>query len=256
MSQVKPSSATPGQLTSQNVIVTGASGGIGQAICLAMAEAGACVAAHYSQNQQTAMELVEKINHQGGKALAVQADLAQPNAAEQLFNQAEAQLGQINILVNNAGVGCTAKFTDLELSILDHTLNINLRAVILLLQQAGKRLANQGAIINISSMLGQHAMPGKGVYSATKAAVDILTRTAALEFGERGISVTSLSPGATSPGMFDNSSEERKAAFAQATPLKRIGNAHDIAAMAVFLASQPGRWINGTTLLADGGYSS
>lgn len=159
-------------------------------------------------------------------------------------------------MINNAGVGSTGNLVETEVEALDRLIDVNFRAVALSLKEAGRRLREGGVVINISSMLGDHPLPGTATYAATKAAVDLLSRGAAREFAERRISVKSLSPGATVPGMFGASPQERQDAFAADTPLGRIGRAGEIADAVVFLASPSGRWINGAVVTADGGYSA
>ncbi|SHJ91563.1 3-oxoacyl-[acyl-carrier protein] reductase [Rubritalea squalenifaciens DSM 18772] len=242
-------------LSGKKALVTGASGGIGKHIAIALAKRGAQVVVHYGGNAEAAEEVQQEIEKQGGEAICVQADLTQADQIEKLYDDAEDAVGTLDIVINNAGVPGGSLLTDLDLETVDNLINVNFRAVALSLQQAGKRLNDGGAIVNISSMLGTRPLPGTSVYSATKAAVDVLSKMAAREFGERQISVNSLSPGATLPGMFGRGTAEKQQAFADATPLKRLGKAEDIAEMAVFLVSEPGRWINGSVVTADGGYS-
>ncbi len=243
-------------LSGKTALVTGASGGIGQAIARALASAGAAVAVHYNSHQEEADELVAELVGNGAKAVAIGANLREAKEIRELYDRAESELGPLDFVVNNAGVGGSGMLTDTDLEKLDLLIDINFRAVVLSLAEAGRRLKEGGAIVNISSMLGDYPLPGTTPYSATKAAVDVLARGAAKEFGDRGISVTSLSPGATLPGMFGKSTEERQKEFANSTPLKRLGEADDIAAMVVFLFSAPGRWINGAVITADGGFSA
>lgn len=243
-------------LQGQSALVTGASGGIGSAIARALSHAGAAVAVHYHSGREEAENLVKEIEAAGGKAAAVRADLTKAEDIEALYNKAEEALGTLDIVVNNAGVGSAGTLVDTDLEKLDLLIAVNFRAVALSLQQAGKRLREGGVVVNISSMLGDHVIPGTTTYGATKAAVDLLSRGAAKEFAERRISVKSLSPGATIPGMFGKSTEERQEEFASNTPLGRNGRAGEIAEMVAFLVSGPGRWINGTVVTADGGYSA
>jgi 3-oxoacyl-[acyl-carrier protein] reductase len=243
-------------LAGKTALVTGASGGIGAAISRALASAGASVALHYHSGSERAEELAVELKLMGVRAVALRADLCEASEIESLFDRAEAELGSLDILVNNAGVGTTGTLADTDVEKLDRLIAVNFRAVALALRQAATRLREGGTVINISSMLGDHPLPGTTTYAATKAAVDLLSRGAAREFGERRISVKSVSPGATLPGMFGESPKERQDALAAETPLGRLGRAEDIAAMVAFLASEPGRWINGTVVTADGGYSA
>lgn len=243
-------------LTGQAALVTGASGGIGQAIAKALAGAGAKVVLHYHSNGEGAEALATELEAAGGTAVAIGADLCEAAEIERLYDGAEQAVGALDIVVNNAGVGSSGPLVETDLEKFDLMLAVNFRAVALSLRQAGRRLREGGAVVNISSMLGDHVLPGTTTYAATKAAVNLLSRGAAKEFAERRISVTSLSPGATVPGMFAKSSEERKEAFAKETPLGRLGEADEIAAAVLFLVSKPGRWVNGAVLTADGGYSA
>lgn len=243
-------------LTGKKALVTGASGGIGKHIAMALAKRGAQVVIHYGGNAEAADAVQKEIEQAGGEAICVQADMTKAEEIERLYDDAEDAVGRLDIVVNNAGVPGGSLLTDLDLDTVDNLINVNFRAVALSLQQAGKRMNDGGAIVNISSMLGTRPLPGTSVYSATKAAVDVLSKMAAKEFGARQISVNSLSPGATLPGMFGRGTEEKQQAFADATPLKRLGKSEDIAEMVVFLVSDAGRWINGSVVTADGGYSA
>ena len=243
-------------LKNQSALVTGASGGIGQAIARALARAGAAVALHYRGGRAEAETLAREIEEAGGRAVAIAADLRKAEEIEALYARAEEALGTPAIVINNAGVGTTGNLVETGTDELDKLIDVNFRAVALSLRQAGRRVRKGGVVINISSMLGDRPLPGTTTYAATKAAVNLLSRGAAREFAGRGISVKALSPGATVPGMFGESPQERQDAFAGETPLGRIGSAADIADTVVFLASAPGRWINGAVVTADGGYSA
>lgn len=243
-------------LVGQVALVTGGSGGLGQSMVRSLAGRGAKVVVHFGGNSEGADEVVREVVDAGGTAVAVQADLTDAKEIVRLYDACEAAFGKLDIVVNNAGVGGGGRFVDMDLEALDRLLAVNFRAVVLSLSEAGKRMNDGGAIVNVSSMLGDYPLAGTGAYSATKAAVDVLSRTAAKEFGERGISVNSLSPGATLPGMFGKSAQERQDAFAAQTPLGRLGKAEDLGEMVAFLVSGPGKWINGSVVTADGGYSA
>lgn len=243
-------------LENQSALVTGASGGIGGEIARALSRAGAAVALHYHGHREKAEALAGEITDTGGKAVAIPADLREAADIRTLYDRAEEALGTLDIVVNNAGVGTTGNLVETGVDELDRLIDVNFRAVALSLKEAGSRLREGGVVINISSMLGDHPLPGTTSYAATKAAVDLLSRGAAREFAGRRISVKSLSPGATVPGMFGESPQERQDAFAADTPLGRIGQAGEIADAVVFLASASGRWINGAVVTADGGYSA
>jgi 3-oxoacyl-[acyl-carrier protein] reductase len=245
------------KLAGKVAVVTGASKGIGASIATHLAAEGAAVVVNYSSSKEGADRVVGEIVRKGGKAVAVQANVAKPADIQRLFSETKKAFGKLDILVNNAGI---YEFTPLEAITEEHFhkhFNLNVLGLILTSQEAVKHFgADGGNIINISSVAATAGLPGTSVYSATKAAVDAVTKSLAKELGPRKIRVNSINPGMVetegvhSAGIAD--SDFRKQTEAQ-TPLGRIGQPQDIAPAAVFLASSDSSWITGETLYISGG---
>jgi 3-oxoacyl-[acyl-carrier protein] reductase len=238
-------------------IVTGASKGIGAAIAEHLAAAGATVIVNYASSKEGADRVVAEIRRQGGKAVAVQANVAKQADVERLFSETKKAFGRLDILVNNAGI---YEFSPIEGVTEEHFhkhFDLNVLGLLLASKEAVRHFdAAGGSIINISSAATTLALPNTSVYTATKAAVDAITRSLAKELGPRNIPVNSINP-----GMVDTEGV-RAAGFAESdfrkelearTPLGRIGQPEDIAPAAVFLASPDAAWITGGTLLVAGG---
>lgn len=246
-----------GKLAGQVAVVTGASKGIGAAIAQQLAEAGAAVVVNYASSKAGAEKVVAEIVRHGGKALAVQADVSQPADVERLFKESKQAFGKLDILVNNAGI---YEFSPLESITPEHfhkQFNLNVLGLLLTTQAAVKHFGpTGGSIVNISSVVATLAPPNTSVYSATKAAVNAVTRSLAQELGPRKIRVNAINPGmietegAHSAGITE--SDFRKQIEAQ-TPLGRIGQPQDIAPAVVFLASADAAWTTGETLYISGG---
>src|SRR5205807_1159905 len=237
------------KLDGKVAIVTGASKGIGTAIAKHLAAEGAAVVVNYSSSKEGADRVVDEITKQGGKAVAVRANMAKKAEVERLFSEAKKAFGRLDILVNNAGV---YEFLPLENVTEEHfhrQFNLNVLGLILATQEAAKQFGpGGGSIINISSVASTGAPATGSVYSATKAAVDAVTKSLAKELGPRNIRVNAINPGMVetegvrSAGIAE--SDFRRQVEAQ-TPLGRIGQPQDIAGAAVFLASSDSAWITG-----------
>ena len=246
------------KLSGKIAVVTGASKGIGAAIAKQLAGEGAAVVVNYSSSKTDADKVVGEITAQGGKAIAVQANVSKPADIERLFAETKKAFGRLDILVNNAGV---YEFSPLENVTEEHfhkQFNLNVLGLILASQAAAKLFdAAGGSIINISSIVSTLAVPNAVVYSGTKAAVDAITRSLASELGPRRIRVNAIRPGMVetegthSAGIAE--SDMRKQVEAQ-TPLGRIGQPRDVAGAAVFLAAADSSWITGETFVISGGY--
>jgi 3-oxoacyl-[acyl-carrier protein] reductase len=247
------------RLLNKVALVTGASKGIGAAIARHLAAEGAAVVVHYASSKSGADRVVADITAKGGKAVALQADLSRADEIQRLVAQTKSAFGQLDLLVNNAGI---YEFAPLEAVTADHfhrQFNLNVLGLILTTQEAIKHFGPEGgSIINISSAVAANPLPQASVYSATKAAVDALTKGWAKELGPRKIRVNSINPGlieteGTHTAGAAGEGEFRRMMEAQ-TPLGRIGVPDDIGPAAVFLASEEARWITGETLLLSGGY--
>jgi 3-oxoacyl-[acyl-carrier protein] reductase len=245
------------KLTGKVAIVTGASKGIGAAIAKQLADEGAAVVVNYASSKQGADRVVAAIADKGGKAIAVQADLAKPTDIQRLFAEAKKAFGRLDVLVNNAGIYEFAPLEEVTAEHFHKMFDLNVLGLILASQEAVKHFGPAGgSIINISSVVATSAPPNTSVYSATKAAVDAVTRSFAKELGPRNIRVNAINPGMVetegvhAAGLAE--SDFRKQIEAQ-TPLGRIGQPQDIAPAAVFLASGESGWITGETLHIAGG---
>jgi len=236
------------KLDGKVAVVTGASKGIGAGIAKHLAAEGATVVVNYSSSKEGADKVVDEITKHGGKAMAVQADVAKKKDIDRLFAQTKNAFGRLDILVNNAGVYEFGPLENLTEGHFHKHFDVNVLGLLLASQAALKYFGPEGgSIINISSGASTLTPPNTSVYSATKAAVDAITRTLAKELGPRKIRVTE---GVVTAG-FDKS-DFRKQLESQ-TPLGRIGQTEDIAPAAVFLASQDSAWITGETLVIAGG---
>lgn len=241
-------------LSGKIAVVTGSSKGIGAAIAQKLAKEGAKVIVNYNGNQTAANAVVESILINGGEAFAVQADVSQKEGVIHLFDQAIAQFGQVDIWVNNAGVMLNAMIKDLTQEQFEKSLDINFKGVFYSLQEAASKLADNGSIINLSSTVTRTIFPTYGVYSATKAAVEQLSRVFAKEIGPRGINVNCVLPGPTATDLFlTGKSEELIAQIASTNAFKRLGTPDEIAQVVTFLASDEAKWISGQSIGVNGG---
>jgi 3-oxoacyl-[acyl-carrier protein] reductase len=241
------------RLKDQVALVTGASRGIGKAIALALAAEGASVVVNYTSSQDAAQALVETIVKAGGKAVAIKADVAQPEQVEALVKETLAQLGRIDILVNNAGITRDTLLLRMKLEDWQAVINLNLTGVFLCTQAVSKSMLKQrsGKIINIASVAGQMGNPGQANYSAAKAGVICLTKTLAKEFASRGITVNAVAPGFIETDMTEGLKAEE---ILKIIPLGRYGKPEEIAGMVAFLASDPAaNYITGQIFNVDGG---
>jgi 3-oxoacyl-[acyl-carrier protein] reductase len=246
------------KLAGKVAVVTGASKGIGAAIAKQLAAEGAAVVVNYASSKSGADKVVSEITAQGGKAITVQADVAKKADIARLFAETKKAFGHLDILVNNAGV---YEFLPLENITEEHfhkQFNLNVLGLLLATQEAVKLFGpTGGSIINLSSIVSTSAPPGGSVYSATKGAVDAVTKSLAKELGPRKIRVNAINPGLIetegvhTAGFVGN--DFQKQVEAQ-TPLGRIGQPQDIATAAAFLASTDSGWITGETLHLSGGY--
>jgi 3-oxoacyl-[acyl-carrier protein] reductase len=245
------------KLDGKVAVVTGASKGIGASIAKHLAAEGAAVVVNYASSREGADRVVAEIVGQGGKAVTVQANLADPSDIRRLFAEAKQAFGRVDILVNNAGVYEFAPIEDVTPEHFHRMFDLNVLGLLLASQEAVKQFGpDGGSIINISSVAATSAPPTTSVYSATKAAVDAVTRSLAQELGPRQIRVNAINPGMVetegvhAAGIAE--SDFRRQVESQ-TPLGRIGQPRDIAPAAVFLASSDASWITGETFHISGG---
>jgi 3-oxoacyl-[acyl-carrier protein] reductase len=247
------------KLDNKVAVVTGASKGIGAAIARHLADAGAAVVVNYATSKQAAERVVADITRAGGRAIAVQADVARPEEIERLFAETQRAFGRLDILVNNAGVYEFAPLENITPEHFHRQFDLNVLAVLLASRAAVAQFGVEGgSIVNISSFASKAAPAQTAVYSASKAAVDAVTRSLAKELGPRRIRVNAVNPGMVETegvhGAGLDTSDFRKQLEAQ-TPLGRIGQTQDVAPAVVFLASPEADWITGETLIISGGLS-
>jgi 3-oxoacyl-[acyl-carrier protein] reductase len=243
-------------LTGKVAVVTGASKGIGAGIAKTLAAAGAAVVVNYSSDKQGADTTVSMIEQKGGKAVAVQGNVSQAADVDRLFAETQKAYGRLDILVNNAGVFSFAPLEAIAEDEFHRQFNINVLGTILTIQEAVKHFGESGgSIVNLTSVASVSAMPTSAVYSASKSAVDTLTRIFAMELAPQKIRVNAVAPGMTQTEGFTAMGlpEDMQAAMTASIPMGRIGQPADIAQSVLFLASEDSSWITGERITASGG---
>lgn len=243
-----------GKLDGKVAIVTGASKGIGAGIALRLAADGASVVVNYARSADAAEQIVTTIREAGGQATAIQADVSQPVEIKGLFAKAIAAFGQVDILVNNAGIYEFGDLASITPDSIDRQFGLNVKGLILATQAAAEAFPETGGVVvNISSGAGITPIAQAQVYSATKSAVDSLTRSFALELGPRKIRVVGIAPGLVATEGTSGMGDEAFAPMVARTPLGRVGQPADIAATVSFIVSADGSWVTGDTLQVGGG---
>jgi 3-oxoacyl-[acyl-carrier protein] reductase len=245
------------KLAGRVAVVTGASKGIGARIALDLAAEGAAVVVNYASSQEGADRVVSEIVGNGGKAVAVQANVAKQADVQRLFAETKKAFGRLDVLVNNAGI---YEFAPLESVTAEHfhkQFDLNVLGLLFATQEAAKLFGDEGgSIVNVSSIVARSAVPGASVYSATKAAVEAVTRSLAVELGSKKVRVNTVNPGMVeTEGLHAagiSESDFRKEVEAK-TPLGRIGQPRDISSAVVFLASADSSWITGEHIYIAGG---
>ena len=242
-------------LSGRVALVTGAGSGLGRAVARRFAEAGARVAVHYRGSRDGAEAVVREIAAAGGDARAFAADLTASGEAARLVDEVMGALGPLGVLVNNAGSYPLAGVLDVTAAQWDAVLAANLRSALECLQAAGRRMAarDNGAIVNVTSIQAFRPAPGLAHYSAAKAGLEMLTRSAALELGPSGVRVNAVAPGLIWREGIESAWPDGVARFVARAPLGRLGQPEDVADACLFLASPAARFITGTTLVVDGG---
>ena len=245
------------KLEKKVAIVTGASKGIGAAIAKKLAEEGAAVVVNFANAKDDAELVVTEIVNKGGQAVAVQGDVSKSEAVERLFSETVKHFGQIDILVNNAGIYEWGPLEAVTEEVFHRQFNINVLGLLLTSKTAAGHFTEKGgSIINIGSAVSSVEPAGSAIYTATKAAVDSITRVLSKELGPKNIRVNSINPGMI------NTEGSRAAGFigsemaddmVNTTPLRRMGEPDDVALVASFLSSDESRWLTGEIILASGG---
>lgn len=238
-------------------VVTDGSRGIGRAIVLTLSELGASVVFNYARDRESAEKLVREIEEKGGTAHALQADMGDIADIEKLFDLAISNHGKLDILVNNAGIATYKSIADFSEKEYDRIFNVNVKGVFFCCQQAAKKMADNGCVINIGSTVTRVMLPTYGAYAATKGAVEQITKVLAKEVGERGIRVNTLSPGPVDTTLFRaGKTAEQIQQMASMAALNRIGTVDDIANMVALLVDDRCGWVTGQNILINGGFAA
>ncbi|WP_019533694.1 3-oxoacyl-[acyl-carrier-protein] reductase [Paenibacillus ginsengihumi] len=242
-------------LTGKKALVTGASRGIGRAIALELAAAGADVAVNYAGSEAAASEVVQRIKELGRESFMVKADVSSTQDVEEMFRQTLDAFGRIDILVNNAGITRDNLIMRMKEEEFDQVIATNLKGVFNCVKAATRPMMKQrsGRIINISSVVGALGNPGQVNYVAAKAGVIGMTKAAARELASRGITVNCVAPGFIQSDMTDKLPEDMRGQLLQQIPLARMGQPEDIARAVRFLASDDASYMTGQTIHVDGG---
>ncbi|MEO5736659.1 MAG: glucose 1-dehydrogenase [Variovorax sp.] len=241
------------RLQGKVAIVTGSSKGIGAGIAQRLAADGAAVVVNYARGAREAEAVVRRIIEAGGHAIAAQADLSRPEEIKPLIDVAIERFGRLDILVNNAGIYRVDSLDTLTAESFDEHYNLNVRGLLLATQAAARVLQSGGVVVNISSGVAKSPMPSVHIYCSTKGAVDVLTRTLAMELGPRGIRVVGIAPGFVETEGNAATAKDFAPALIAKTPMQRAGQPTDIAAAVSFAVSADAKWVTGTTIDVAGG---
>lgn len=259
MPQTVPPVSSLLDLSGRTAIVTGASGGIGAGIARRFAEAGAQIVCHHRNNRENAERLVAQISKAGGKAVALEADLSTAAGAESLVDEAVQHFGALHILVNNAGIQPVEPLLDVTEQSWQRMMTVNAGGPFFLTRAFARHVKETGAggaVVNIASIEGRQPAQGHAHYAASKAALLMFTKAAALELGPHGIRVNAVLPGLIEREGIEEAWPDGVARWRTAAPLVRLGQPEDVADATLFLASDAARWITGIDLVVDGGVSA
>jgi len=244
------------ELAGKVALVTGGSRGIGAAIAKRLAAEGASVALTYSKGAEAAASIVEAIEHDGGKAVAIQADAADADAVRKAVEATVETFGQLDVLVNNAGTAIAQAVEETTLDDFDRLFAVNVRGTFVATQAALKHIKSGGRVIMIGSCLGERVfMPGMAPYAATKGAIKMFAQGLARELGPRGVTVNNVQPGPIDTDL-NPASGEWAVGQKAAVPLDRYGRTDEIAALVAFVAGPESSYINGANLTVDGGINA
>lgn len=243
------------RLTGKNALITGGARGIGRAIAIKLAEEGANVIINYTASASLAEELVGHLQSRGVKALAIQGDVSDAEAAQRLVEEALAQFGSVDILINNAGITRDNLLIRMKDEDWDRVMDVNLKGTFLMTKLVGKVMLKKryGKIVNITSVVGLMGNAGQANYAASKAGVIGFTKSVAKEFAARGITVNAVAPGFIRSDMTNSLNEEVVEKYLENIPLGNLGEPEDVANAVVFLCSEESRYVTGQILSVDGG---
>jgi 3-oxoacyl-[acyl-carrier protein] reductase len=238
----------------RTALVTGGTGGMGRVIAARLAADGFDVAVAYAGSVDLADATVGEIKGHGQRGAAFAADIADEEAVSAVFDAVDDRFGHLDVVVHTAGINRPAALADLDLAELDAIHRVNVRGTFVVNQQAARRVRDGGSIVNVSSTVVRLAPPALSAYTASKAAVDALTRILAKELRGRDITVNAVAPGPTATAAFlDSTPAEEQQQLAALPPLGRLGSPDDIAGVVSFLVGPAGRWVNGQVVHANGG---
>ena len=246
------------RLENKVAVITGSSSGIGSAIAVALAKEGAAVAVDYRSHPDEAKEIVEQIESFGSKAISVHADVSSPEDVKNLIQKAVEEFGRLDVMINNAGMEEKMPFLETPLDVWNKTIAVNLTGAWLGCQEAAKQMVSQGGsgrILNISSVHEDLPMPTNSPYCATKGGLRMLMRTIAVELAPHNITVNNIAPGAVDTPMDAHLEEDanKLKQLLSEIPLRRMGKPEEVAALAVYLASDDAAYVTGSTFVIDGG---
>jgi 3-oxoacyl-[acyl-carrier protein] reductase len=242
-------------LAGKVAIVTGGSRGIGRAVCVALAQAGAHVLVNYRSNEEAANETLRLVDEAGGTGELLGFDVADPDSVDAAIKDAAKRHGHLDILVNNAGISIDQLLLRVTAKDLDATWATNINGAVFCAKACIRPMIRSrwGRIINLSSVVAESGNPGQVIYSASKAALLGMTRSLAREYASRGITVNAVAPGFIETDMTADLAEEAKRGILERTPLGRIGRPEEVAAAVVFLASEEASYITGQVVRVNGG---
>ncbi|ARM91944.1 short-chain dehydrogenase/reductase SDR family protein (plasmid) [Rhizobium sp. CIAT894] len=240
--------------TGKAAIVTGSSRGIGAAVAKRLGREGYTVTVNFIVNRDLADAVVRDIESAGGKAIAVQADISDPDAVRRLFDENDKAFGGVDVVVANAGIIRQTPMSDMTDENFNRLVDVNMKGGFYTMREAARRVRDNGRIITLSSTVAHARLPASGPYGATKAAQEIYANVLAKELAGRMISVNAIAPGPVNTTLFtDLNNAQAIAGFVQRTPHHRLGEPEDIANVVAALCSSDGMWVNGQTILANGG---
>lgn len=250
---------TPGGTLINNdqriALITGSSRGIGKSIAMQLANNNISVVINYKSQVEAAQKVVTEIKNNGGNAIAVQSDITNPNEVTEMFNQIESELGNVNILINNAGIIKDSLLIRMSEEDWDEVINLDLRSAFLCTKAALRSMLRErwGRIINVGSVIGLRGQKGQANYAAAKAGLVGLTQTVAIEVASRNITVNYVAPGYVETDIVEHLSPERKAQILSRVPLGRFAQPDEIASMITFLVSDEASYITSQIIAVDGG---
>lgn len=240
-------------MSSQRVaLVTGASGGIGRAIAVRLAKSGDYIIVHYNGNKEAAEQTLALVKEAGSDGMIVQANLANLEELNAMFTAIDEKFDQLDVLINNAGIGVQIPIDDVDEASYDRVFSVNTKSYFFAIQQAAKRMKNGGHIVNVASAIVNAKRPNVALYAASRNAVISFNNIAAIELGPKGIYVNAVSPGPVSPGLADQLPPPMLEKAKAMSPFNRIGHADEVAELAAWLASPANTWISGQNVIANG----